>query len=85
MQAICMPRQMPKKGTLRSRAKRTLAILPSEPRSPNPPGTRIACIGSSSAAIAESSCSKISASIQRILTRTRLAMPPWTSASLSDL
>ena len=42
MQAICMPRQMPKNGMLRSRAKRTLAILPSEPRSPNPPGTRIA-------------------------------------------
>ena len=37
------------------------------------------------AAISASSCSKISASIQRMLTFTRLAMPPWTSASLSDL
>ena len=47
MQAICMPRQMPKKGTLRSRANWTEAILPSVPRSPKPPGTRMACIGSS--------------------------------------
>ena len=49
MQAICMPRQMPKKGISRSRAKLTEAILPSLPRSPKPPGTRIPCSGSSSA------------------------------------
>src|SRR3546814_6042466 len=30
MHAICMPRQMPKKGTFRSRAKRTLANLASD-------------------------------------------------------
>jgi hypothetical protein len=41
MQAICIPRQIPKKGTRRSLAKWTLAILPSLPRSPKPPGTRI--------------------------------------------
>ena len=51
MHAICMPRQMPKNGTLRSRAKRTEAILPSLPRSPKPPGTRMPCSGSSSAAM----------------------------------
>ena len=41
-----MPRQIPKKGTPRSRANFTLAILPSDPRSPKPPGTRIAWTGS---------------------------------------
>ena len=49
MHAICMPRQMPKNGISRSRANLTLAILPSLPRSPKPPGTRIPCSGSSSA------------------------------------
>ena len=38
-----------------------------------------------SAAISESGCSNSSASSQRMLTLTRLAMPPWTSASFSDL
>ena len=41
--AICMPKQMPKYGTLRSRAKRAASILPSVPRSPKPPGTRMPC------------------------------------------
>jgi hypothetical protein len=36
--AICMPKQMPKYGTLPSRANLTAAILPSVPRSPKPPG-----------------------------------------------
>ena len=61
------------------------AILPSAPREPNAPGTRIACIGSSRAAISLSGCSNSSASSQRMLTFTRLAIPPWTSASCSDL
>ena len=39
--AICMPKQMPKYGTLRSRANLAARILPSEPRSPKPPGTRM--------------------------------------------
>ena len=38
-----MPKQMPKYGTARSRANRAASILPSEPRSPNPPGTRMPC------------------------------------------
>ena len=86
MQAICIPKQMPKYGMSRSRAKRTAAILPSAPRSPNAPGTRIAWHGSSRAAISPASPrSNSSASIQSTLTRTRLAIPPWTSASPSDL
>ena len=40
--AICMPKQMPKYGILRSRANRAASILPSDPRSPKPPGTRMA-------------------------------------------
>ena len=39
--AICMPKQMPKYGTLRSRANCAARILPSAPRSPKPPGTRM--------------------------------------------
>ena len=83
MQAICMPKQMPKYGTLRSRANLAARILPSEPRSPKPPGTRMPCTFSRNGA--GSSFSKISDSIQSSLTRTLLAMPPCDSASISDL
>jgi hypothetical protein len=56
-----------------------------EPRSPKPPGTRMPWSGSSWAGMSASGCSNNSASSQEILTLTRLAMPPWTSASVSDL
>src|SRR6185369_7132544 len=39
--AICIPRQIPKKGTFLVRANSIALIFPSVPRSPNPPGTRI--------------------------------------------
>ena len=39
--AICIPRQMPRKGIPFSRAIRAASILPSIPRSPKPPGIRI--------------------------------------------
>ena len=39
--AACKPRQMPRNGTLFSLAYFAVRILPSVPRSPNPPGTRI--------------------------------------------
>ena len=39
--ASCIPKQIPKNGTLFSRAYLIVVILPSTPRSPNPPGTRI--------------------------------------------
>src|SRR5262249_17012955 len=39
MTAHCSPRQIPKNGTCRSRAKRIASILPAMPRSPKPPGT----------------------------------------------
>ena len=41
------PRQMPKYGTLCSRAKRMALIMPSMPRLPNPPGTRMPSYSSS--------------------------------------
>mmetsp|Transcript_14615 Transcript_14615/g.43241 ORF Transcript_14615/g.43241 Transcript_14615/m.43241 type:complete len:426 (-) Transcript_14615:386-1663(-) len=39
--SICMPRQIPRYGTPFSRAYLAVAILPSTPRLPNPPGTMI--------------------------------------------
>ena len=81
--AICMPKQMPKYGTLRSRANSAAWILPSEPRSPKPPGTRMPWTFSRYGD--GSSFSKTSDSIHSSLTLTRLAMPPWYSASISDL
>src|SRR6184192_2675831 len=42
MTAICIPKQMPRKGIFCSRAQRTAVILPSVPRGPKPIGTRIA-------------------------------------------
>src|SRR5207302_1861118 len=66
--AICMPKQMPKYGTCRSRAKRAASILPSAPRSPKPPGTRMPWTPSRRWTV--SSCSKISESSQSSLTLT---------------
>ena len=83
MAAICKPRQMPKKGTLRSRAYFTAAILPSVPRMPNPPGTRMASACWSS--VSAPSCSIWVESMKSSETRESLAIPPWTSASFSDL
>ena len=81
--AICMPKQMPKYGTLRSRANCAARILPSAPRWPKPPGTRMPLTCSRNGA--GSSFSNTSDSIQSRLTLTLLAMPPWDSASISDL
>ena len=52
--ATCSPRQRPKKGTPFSRAYFTDMILPSMPRTPKPPGTRMPSASSSRAVI--SSC-----------------------------
>ena len=81
--AICMPKQIPKYGTCRSRANCAARILPSAPRWPKPPGTRMPLTCSRKGA--GSSRSNTSLSIQSRLTRTLLAMPPWESASISDL
>ena len=81
--AICMPKQMPKNGTLRSRANFTAWILPSVPRSPKPPGTRMPWTFSRWETA--SSRSKISESIHSRPTFTLLAKPPCVSASDSDL
>ena len=81
--AICMPKQMPKYGTWRSRANCAARIFPSAPRWPKPPGTRMPLTCSRNGA--GSSFSNTSDSIQSRLTLTLLAMPPWDSASVSDL
>ena len=41
MTAICIPRQRPRYGTPFSRAYCAARILPSMPRAPKPPGTRM--------------------------------------------
>ena len=71
--AICMPRQMPRNGTPRSRAKRVAVILPSTPRPPKPPGTRMP-----SARARSTSRSGASASTQSISSST----PWWMAACL---
>jgi len=57
-------------------------ILPSVPRLPKPPGTRIA---SSPASAAVPSRSRLSESTYSIITRVRVCRPAWISASFSDL
>ena len=77
--AICIPKQMPKKGTRSSRAQRTAAILPSVPRGPKPIGTSTP----STSLIAPSpSFSTTSESTYSSSTAHSLAMPPCASASL---
>ena len=49
MQAVCMPRQIPKYGTFFSRAYRIAISMPSIPRFPKPPGTRMPSYPSSCA------------------------------------
>ena len=83
MAAICKPRQMPKNGIFRSRAYFTAAIFPSVPRTPNPPGTRMASTCWSR--VSAPSCSICVESMKSSETRQSLAIPPWTSASFSDL
>ena len=71
-------------GISRSRANRTAWILPSTPRSPKPPGTRMACT-SESIATASSSVWKTDAFTHSIFTRTLFAMPPWVPSPRSAI
>ena len=80
--AICIPRQMPRKGTLFSRAYRTAEIFPSMPRSPKPPGTRMPSAPARSRAAFSSVT--VSESTQRISTFTSFSMPPWVRASTTE-
>ena len=80
--ATCMPRQMPRYGMRFSRAYWIAWILPSMPRSPKPPGTRIASTPSSKPV----PCFSTSvASTNWILTRVRVRTPAWISASVSEI
>ena len=80
--AICIPRQIPKKGMFCSRAYRMAEIIPSIPRSPKPPGTRMPSAPASiSAALPSVTASE---STQRSFTLTPFSMPPWVRASTTD-
>jgi len=81
MAAICIPRQIPKKGILRVRANSIAWTLPSVPRSPKPPGTRMP--STSSRCPSMPSCSIFSESIYLRYTRQSFEMPPWVKASAS--
>ena len=65
-----------------SREYRAAAILPSVPRSPNPPGITIA--SSSASRLLASRPSTSSAWIQSISTRAPWWKPPWRVASTTD-
>src|SRR5438876_1734186 len=80
MMAACNPRQIPRKGSLCSRAQRIASSMPSTPRTPKPPGTsNPSYVPSSSPAAAWSV--KRSDEIQSIWTPHSFAMPPCPSAS----
>ena len=82
MTAICIPRQMPKKGIFCSLAYRTAEIIPSMPRSPKPPGTKMPSTPESTSAAFWSVT--VSESTQRIFTLTSFSIPPWVRASTTD-
>ncbi len=80
--ASCIPRQMPRKGILFSRAYRMASILPSMPRFPKPPGTKMPWTPASSrSAVSAVTSSELT---QRMFTETPFSMPPWVSASATD-
>ncbi len=77
MQATRMPRPAsPKYGTLRSRANCAALILPSTPRSPKPPGTRIAVDVFEETSAPDLRSRTLPTRSQSRLTFTLLAMPP---------
>ncbi|KAG1254022.1 hypothetical protein G6F66_015065 [Rhizopus arrhizus] len=73
---------MPKYGTCCARANFEVSTLPSKPRSPKPPGTRMP---STSASAAMSVPSRSWASSHFRLTLVRWRRPPGLSASPTDL
>ena len=75
----CIPRQMPRNGTLCSRAYLIAAILPSTPRAPNPPGTRMPSIPFNP------SRDNSSASMGTTSTLQSFSIPACCSASWIDL
>ena len=78
--AVCSPRQIPKNGSLCSRAQRMASSIPSTPRTPNPPGTSRPSYGPSSSPAVSWSV-KRSDPIQSICTPQSFAIPPCTRAS----
>ena len=83
MIAICIPKQIPKKGIFFSLAYLIAAILPSVPLLPNPPGINIPETLLSFLLI--SFFFSLSDSILTKLTFTLFAIPPCVNASSKDL
>ena len=78
--AHCMPRQMPKNGMPRSRAKRIASTLPSMPRSPNPPGTSNAVVAGQQP-LGAFALDRLRCGSARCGSGRDGAMPAWSSAS----
>ena len=78
-----MPKHIPKKGISRSLAYFILFILPSMPRSPKPPGTRIPDISLSKIFFLDFCI--FSELIHFISTLVLFSAPPWLIASTRDL
>ena len=83
MTMACSPRQMPRVGTPRSRAQRRAPILPSMPRTPKPPGTRMASTPPS-AVLAPASVRQSSEATHRMSTLASCRNPPARRASVTD-
>ena len=81
MTAHCSPRHSPRYGTLWSRAKWAARTLPSIPRWPKPPGTRIPAAPSSRSW--RFSFVSASESTQRTFASTPWAHAAWRSASVT--
>ena len=65
-----------------SRAYRTAAIMPSMPRSPKPPGTRMPLQPASRSAVLASV--RVSESTHRMSTTASLAVPAWFRDSTTE-
>ena len=82
MSATCIPKQIPKYGILFSRAYLAVRILPSTPREPKPPGTKIPSKPFKiSTPLVSTSCE----SMYLIFTVKRFLNPACFKASFTDL
>ena len=79
----CSPKHNPKVGILFSRANCKAPNFPSMPRTPNPPGTQMACT-SFSASVAPFTVAQSSLATHLIFTLALFANPPARSASVTD-
>mmetsp|Transcript_5559 Transcript_5559/g.11288 ORF Transcript_5559/g.11288 Transcript_5559/m.11288 type:complete len:221 (-) Transcript_5559:864-1526(-) len=94
MTITCIPRHIPRVGTLFSRANRVAAIIPSIPRTPKPPGIKTPLVLSARSTAHAAACfsgllslvasSRSPASTQRTLTLTFKCMDACDRALTTD-